>query len=112
MYGEDRMKWLASLKLGDKVITKNNIGIIIRITPKRFFVVKFEGDAQIKFSQNGKNKRNESHSIYMQPYSKEEEEKIKKEQQRKQMVGYLNNVMWSNVEYEKLENIIKIVRGA
>ena len=47
----------------------------------------------------------------MQPYSEEEEEKIKKEQKRGQMIGYLNNVMWSNVEYEKLENVIKIVRG-
>jgi len=111
MYSKDRMKWLASLKLGNKVITKNNIGVIIQITPKRFFVVKF-GDTQIKFNQNGINRSDEWYIIYMQPYSKEEEEKIKKEQKRSQMIGYLNNVMWSNVEYEKLENIIKIVRGA
>jgi hypothetical protein len=106
MTDKQRIEWLASLKVGDKVlIGANSIGIIEKITPKRFFVID-----ETKYNRDGihVNEYNANDVIF--PWTIEDKKRIEK---RNIHIGYIKQIEkinWRKVKFNKLERIINILK--
>jgi hypothetical protein len=102
----ERAAWLAGLKVGDKVlIGTNSIGIIEKITPKRFFVVN-----GCRYGVDGVHRNDYEHNSVLHPWNLEDEKRIN---QRNIYIGYIKEVEkvnWRKIKFSKLERIVKILK--
>lgn len=112
-----------NLQVGDKVIVicigwrsrSEYIGEIIKKTPTGLVDVRYKEDIVHRFKQNGydytKQERYSRISIWIEEYTEERMEAIRKRNKRDRILNFLEEREWNTYEDVELEQIYEFIKG-
>lgn len=112
-----------NLQVGDKVIVistgwssrSEHVGEIIKKTPTGLVDVRYGVDTVHRFKKTGydynKQERYTRGSIWLEEYTEERAETIRKANIRKNILSFLNEREWNTYEDAELEQIYNFIKG-
>lgn len=112
-----------NVQVGDKVIViatgwssrSEYIGEVIKKTPTGLVDVRYRGDTVHRFKKNGydytKQERFSHSSIWIEEYTEEREDTIRKCNKRNGILNFLKEREWNTYEEAELEQIYNFIKG-
>ena len=105
------MSWLDDLKVGDKVVIRNErIGVVTGETKTMFIIVSNAREQRFwKKNAHLVGDVDKWHSTWIDAWTQEAEDRIRTEHERKTALYKISMVKWQNVPTETINQIIAIL---